>query len=238
MKKLGLLIAGGLLAGNVGATMLDFNFADIASFGSDWHAGNQWGATYGHYVSAAGTQTDAVKARDEVNSVWGWMDPVYAAAGAEGWTPNVTTPVIWDYTNQRYADTGFGDLAGVTYADNGWLINLTPDAGYQVKIHSFDLALAGADDAISLINIYDSSSAIVWSAGGTTVEGDTHTGFTPNYTGALGEALRIRVWNGDMALTDIALDNLLVSQIPEPATLSLVGMASLGILVVRRKLSM
>ena len=213
------------------ATILDF---DVPALDNEWFDGSA--PNYGNRVPAAGGSATINMKTDPAK------DPVsyvvnYAAAGPEGGTPNI---VADSAAKGRYFSTGYGDLEDVAYSSVsgdswGWLYGFTPDPGYAIKFHNVDVALWGAgtvDNYVQFALQKTDWSTLVWDSGEVSypVDRDTHINIDINHTGEIDEVLWIYVRGHD---TDLyGFDNLVISQVPEPATMLLLG---LGGLLIRRK---
>ncbi len=158
-------------------------------------------------------------------------------------TPNVTldwsTGGNWD----QYANwDGRGDvyqLQASTVANPGRVV-FTPDAGFAATITSFDLDEWAGGGA----------TAVDWSiSGGTsgTLASGTWDDFsiadggrstvTPNVTGADGEVLTLSFAQAGGNGEYLAIDNVTFDQvtIPEPSSMALLVLSSLGVLLRRRR---
>lgn len=196
------------LAGSAGATVLTFDITGINNF----QVINQ---NYGDRVTAL---SDAVGS--------------YAELG-EGFTGNVVAsygnadPSLWT--------TGYSDLTNVFFDDadsQGPLaLTLTADAGFNVALYDFDLGAYGANRTVTSIHVTNESNAVLYESLGTTILLSAHTDISFS-TPLVGQSLTIIVdqINLGSASDDVALDNVRFGQldanapIPEPATMTLLGM--------------
>ncbi len=174
-------------------------------------------------------------------------------------TPNVavsfrTYNLLTDATvsnNLLYWFDNYGDLVNVAYADGqgfGAEVILTPDAGFQITLESFDLGgwldtdrqattLRLADGLNNAYSGFDYAAAAggsftVLGAGGT-----IHSAFTPNLTST--GPIRIQ-WGPDF---NTGIDNVRFSQaaavvtVPEPGSVALLATGAFllgGIGIIRR----
>ncbi len=154
-------------------------------------------------------------------------------------TPNVA--LAWTGNWDQYSNwDGRGDVYQIdnSSAANPHTIAFTPDAGYDVTIVSFDLDewAGGGATAVDWSIVGSASGAL---ASGTWDDYETLNGgrstITPNVTGAGGEVLTLSVGQTGGDKTYVAMDNLSFDQVPEPASLALLGMGSLMIARRRRK---
>ena len=157
-------------------------------------------------------------------------------------TPNVEVDYVGT-GEPRIWTAGYGDLPFVLFDDldfeNGFSVEFTADAGYEVGIVGFDLAAFGSDQAIPGVEIVNGSGTSLWSASSPTVSGSTRTSFSTG--GVFGSSLTINLdltglgGNSD----NIGIANIQFGQVavPEPGG---AGMLLLGIfgLLARRKRSM
>lgn len=170
---------------------------------------------------------------------------IYGSNG--GYTPNVTVsylgmPKLWS--------TGYGDLSTILYEDEdvtGILqVVLTADPGYSVTLQSMDIAgysasLAGFYAAgvapINGISVYDETDSIVYSSSSPQMVSHwTHTAI--DFGGISGQSLRIVVDAVNLGSfnDEIGIDNVVFSQVPEPATYAaLAGLVSLALAGLRRR---
>ena len=205
------------------ATVLDFNI-DAGSIGL-W---NSTGDSYGDGVAAAGTASFTDNA--------GTTQTATYDVGAEGATPNLD--MEWHYSSAYGTTTygtGYGDLVDVAYIYEPWFLIITPDAGFAVKLHSFDFAHYGSvDDVSPIVQVYSSIDGTLYNAGATGNytpaggHGHVDLDLTASVDAELWVALYYNSGNGDDdTYWNYAVDNIVVSQVPEPASMLLLGLGSL-----------
>ena len=167
---------------------------------------------------------------DNVNSL---NDGIGSYEEGNGFTPNV----VVDYrtvsvsngstisNNLRYWDSGYGDLADVGYASvNGALaeISLTPDAGYFVRLNSFDLAgFPGSTQPNQTVRILDKDFNILVDYSLFDVTGSGSDMFSPDILASD----TIRIQYGPSFNTGIDNINFDQQAVPEPLTILGAGTA-------------
>ena len=159
-------------------------------------------------------------------------------------TPNVVT----NYSaNTRGWTSNYGDLSNVAYtgAFDGILqLTLSADPGFEVNLHSFDLAgWSQADHIINSVQVLDGVGQVLFSQSNVLVHGDLvgprHTTFS--FPPLTAPALSIRFDASNLTVPFgaqvIGLDNVRFSQVPEPSSvaIALTGAAcTLTLLATRR----
>jgi len=147
----------------------------------------------------------------------------------EGATPNVTA----SYLNTiPYGPGGYGDLSNILYrykspitAADFMELKLTADAGYKVRLHSFQFGAYGAAvRTLDILEVRDESNAVLYSESPNTVPA---TGHDSNVFGTplVGQSLTIRFSESGSNNYNNGLDNVVFSQVvvPEPASALLFG---------------
>ncbi len=226
MKKLIVLTLVLGLVSSSWATVLDFNIDGIPNDTYFMSVADPNLNEYGSYVAAAGTRSDFFP------GIGGSLDSTYS----EGDTPNIRAMY---FGSARYYDLGAGDLVGVQYTHDpsSWYMGFSPDPGYEVVIESFDLAAwSGITVDVQIWNypISGGSYGVLWEQTGVAVPGGGggHVTVTPNFTGTdsdQGYYIVLSAGGGG-----IGIDNINISQIPEPATIALLGMGALALIRKRR----
>lgn len=160
------------------------------------------------------------------------------AYGPEGgFTPNV----VLDYTtNVGLWGTGYGDLPTAIWGRNSSSgstsdatpvsFTLTADPGFLVRLRSIRLADWNGSQLVTTFRVLDGSSAELFNWQGIP-DGTTNTLIT--FPSVVGESLTV-TWNNGW---NTGGRELVFSQeaVPEPATMTVLGVAALAILRKRRK---
>ena len=213
------LLTFGSLAGEANGAVLTFDIAGI-----------------GNFDNVAQNYGDRITATTIGNFSYG---------AAEGLTPNVeidygsTDPSLWT--------TGYGDLTNVLFenVDNtGFLtITLMADPGFEVILHSFDVAsFSSSDDTIDLVGVGDAPlSSSLFGETNAIISATTSTAYdflTPLQASEV--VITIDSRNIGSSNDNIGIDNITFSQvaIPEPSSALLLVFGGLGIIGRRRKLAM
>jgi len=168
-------------------------------------------------------------------------DPSYSI-GAEGGTPNVDVAYLADdaeggilsCTDPTWFPSYVANLSGTT---GNWDFEFTPDAGYSVQIHSFDAV--ECDLGGYPINL----SWQIVDASGTVLNGGAAQGTVTSETAAIdvnmggyhtaGQKVVLRITSAASLYNGI--DNIRFSQIPEPATMVVVALGSVGLVLGKRR---
>lgn len=174
------------------------------------------------------------------DNVTGLSDAVgsYGEAG-EGFTGNVTVsygtfgPALWT--------TGYSDLTNVLYEEvdgqGPLVVELTADATHQVLLYDFDLGSWLSDSTVPVVSVLDETNAVLYQSSSVSVLGSGHTSFDFN-TPLSGQILRIVIDQANMGgnSDNIGIDNIRFGQerittqpIPEPATMTLLGLGLAGV---------
>jgi len=177
----------------------------------------------------------------------------YSYGNEGGWTPNVQTTYATENVNTAvtYYGDSFNDLTGVAnnesaddQSDTGFSVTLTADPGYEVLLYGFDV---GNWDYMALsvpISVTALAGQVLYDA----------RIYLPDRTGPhaavdfsgqplVSERLTIHVDIGQLepagwypaAADSFGLDNIAFGQVPEPATVALVGLGAAGFALRRRR---
>ena len=159
----------------------------------------------------------------------------YAHAGG------VTDHVVVNYNAVTYWSTGFNSLYGVanneTDGDNGYSIQFVADENYAVQLTSFDVGNYSNNLVIPGITVTDESGAVLYAQ----IPMQTGSATGPHVpivfdSPLQGQTLTIHVDTSGLGNSsdNVGLDNIQFSQVPEPATMLLLGLGSLAALRRRR----
>lgn len=171
-----------------------------------------------------------------------------------GTTPNIG--LTWDGGWDIHTSGFFSDLENLTAGGGDWdnegsvprigqldfgthTIVFAADAGYALRLNSFDFAHTAetAGTTVWDVTLADALSNVVWQQEVTFVNGSAVT-VSPDFTGALGESYTLtfnRTSETYGSNGRHGLDNLSFSQVPEPGSAGLLGLAGLTLLLRRRK---
>ncbi|MBX3176846.1 MAG: PEP-CTERM sorting domain-containing protein [Candidatus Hydrogenedentes bacterium] len=224
MKKSGIVVSAlaalavSTLAGSAGATILTFD--DLLNVG-----GNPIGN--GQLID-----------QDYGDRVTGLIDATGSyGVGSEGFTPNVV--VDYGVPNPAFWSTAYSDLTNVIYipgVGQGPLeVLFTADAGYEVQLYGFDVGSWLSNSAVRTIRVYDQNNAVLFESLADVILASTHTSF--DFNGPLtAESLRIEIDQTGLggSSDNVGIDNIRFGQtshapIPEPATVTLMGLGALAL---------
>jgi len=234
------------------ATELDFSFTTNPNPASGYTGdavnndeiynvgtGNQYGA---FIADGSGYDTWLWRASDS-----SYINPLVAghSDGGVGYTPNIDI-VLESAADALIYDTGFGDLTDVIYMNNGaigsevyFLCLNSNDPDFVPQFNSVDLAYSGGATTLAAVTVSSwGTGTVVWQATDVALPDGGHTtidfGGTP-VTGTYGAGLWLSVTTAaGVESKDIGIDNLVFSQIPEPATMALLGLGGFALLRRRR----
>lgn len=186
------------------------------------------------------------------DNVSGTADAVGLYGLSGGITPNIT--VSYSGLNEGNGDpvtplwwgSGYGDLQGVVWGGDPSTsplevgqITLTPAAGFQVSLSSFDVGGWSGDYSGATVRVVDQFDNVLWDVTPSTILGSsTHSTFAPNLTSK--GPLTIE-W-GD--LWWIGMDNVTFSEsavdggnsVPDGgSTLALLGLGVVGLVASKRR---
>jgi len=147
--------------------------------------------------------------------------------------------------------TAWDGRGGVVQLDSGntggtkyWFISFTPTLTTGVKISSFDLDIWDGknptfDHTVDwYIRNATQDGSVLTSGSWTGSPGDRET-VSADYEGSLGQTLVLELHQSDGTNIDkLAMDNLTIDQIPEPASMSLAALSGLVLLACRRFFSL
>lgn len=144
-----------------------------------------------------------------------------------------TTVGTTDYA-ARYYSTGYGSLTDVVFGRKNSVtsVTITGDGGGFVSLDGFDVGQWSTMAASTTLTVLDSEGSVLW----TQVLG-ANGGSTTNYSlsGIVDDVLTLQ-WTAGASSDLVALDNITVSAVPEPASTALfvAGLGFLGV-AARRK---
>lgn len=175
-----------------------------------------------------------------------------------GATPNIA--LTWDSDWDIHTSGFFSDIEDFSVGGGDWdnegdipriaqldfgnhTIAFSADPGFALSLNSFDFGHQPETAGVTEwdLSLTDSGSNVVWSQSVTLDNADPSTGITtvtPNFTGDLGESYTLtfdRTSETYGSNGRHALDNLSFNQIPEPSSVSLLGLTGISLLVRRRK---
>lgn len=161
--------------------------------------------------------------------------------GGEGYTPNVG--LTWN--NARSYNSGYGDINPIVFGRNNegaetgiFVMTLTADAGYTVTLHDMNAAnyLNDTNAKMDWLKVTDENNNELFSMGQTSFDATGTTHNVIDFGDISGKTLTLKanVINGN---TDIGFSQIRFSQseVPEPASLGMMGLAGLAMLRRRRQ---
>ncbi len=249
-----IVLVCGIVAGSVSATELDFSFSvnpnPTVPFGgsaSNFDAFDPGSTHYGSYI-ADGNPYGSWIWHDFGGGSWDWVNPLAQHTdGGVGWTPDIA--VIFpggSLLEQLYFDPVYGDLDDVMYiADSnsgkGWPLSLSDDnsdAAINPVLHSFDLALFGGGTLteVEVVSYDGVNLTTLWSTNNVAVPSNGHVTF--DFGGAPITGVEESLWityttPEGVPVQNVALDNVVFSQTPEPGAWLLLS-AGAALLLRRR----
>jgi hypothetical protein len=165
----------------------------------------------------------------------------------EGFTPNVVVdygPLSPTNANPDLWSTGYGDLTNVLFKDTDGFaylqVTFTADPGYRVRLHSWDMAAFGAvfssDPTINSVRVLDSNGNELLALSNVSISETTHTSFDYSASPFVDDVLVLEFNAGNLGglSDDIAFDNIVFSQVPEPAAVVLMLLGVCGLPGLRR----
>ena len=144
--------------------------------------------------------------------------------GAEGPTPNVVTDYATSSVVVSVWSSNYGDLTNVAYGADITTITFTADTGFLVNLHSFEMAgWPLTDYTINAVEVLDSNGTPLFSQSNVHIEGDAAHSDFDFVTPLTDTELTIRWDAANVNATNIGIDNILISQVPEPSGVVLVA---------------
>ncbi|MDX2037815.1 MAG: PEP-CTERM sorting domain-containing protein [Isosphaeraceae bacterium] len=206
-------------AAQVHATILTFDIVDPANFKE---------------ISTYGTRVNSLSDADGSYLM------------GNGFTPNITsnfrtlsTDPLGDENYVGFWFNDYGDLVNVAYAAfNGGLfeLTLTPDAGYGVRLNSFDIGgYLRTTREDQPLYITDANGNLLLDLGPIDAPGSGHTTVTPalSHVGAI-KLYYSSTWNA--GIDNINFDQFVPgTAVPEPSTIASAGLALVASLAIARR---
>ncbi len=177
----------------------------------------------------------------------------YSYGSEGGWTSHVETTYATENVNTTvtYWGDSHNDLTGVanneyadTWSDTGFSVTFTADPGYEVLLYGFDV---GNWDYMALsvpISVKGLAGQVLYSER-ISLPDRTGPHIAVDFSDAplVSEHLTIHVDIGQLlpanwypaAADSFGLDNIMIGQVPEPATLGLLGVGIAGFALRRRR---
>jgi hypothetical protein len=147
--------------------------------------------------------------------------------------------------NFSFWGTGYADLTNVASAAlplSGGQITLTPDAGWGVRLNSFDLAGYGHSDFTQPVRILDGSGHVLKDYSLVLMPGSTHITLSAGITSSSPIVLQFgTTW--DPGIDNVNFDQVKgsvgdpgpIHNTPEPGTLGLMGLGFIGLALGYRR---
>jgi hypothetical protein len=152
----------------------------------------------------------------------------------EGFTPNIAVdygPLAPVNASPDLWSTGYGDLTNILFKDADGFdylqVTFTADPGFRVRLHSWDMAAFGAvfssDPTIDSVRVLDSGGNELLALTNVSISETTHTSFDYAANPFVDDVLVLEFNSGNLGglSDDIAFDNIVFSQIPEPGAMLL-----------------
>jgi hypothetical protein len=148
----------------------------------------------------------------------------------------------------RIWPSGYGDLANALYEgshETKLQVKFTADPGFRVWLHRWDLALFGFfhpnGESINGVAVYGANGLPLFSRTNFFVPATGHIRFDAFSRPLIDTMLTLEIDARNITTAfrneDIGIDNILISQVPEPAsaTLAIVAAGTVVIVAVREK---
>ena len=186
--------------------------ATILTFGGDFGVGDGTGIE--PFPGAYGDNVDSVG------------DATWAYEEGNGWTPNVVIDYVGRIEYFRYPATPWygAGVAKCSDPPGPWEFVLTPDAGYGVKVNSFELGTITSPYNATWTVLDGASILATGTVAVSTTETSVNTGLTGFYAGPV--TVKIESSGSWLGLSDLNFDQ----QIPEPSMLVLLSTGLIGLL--------
>jgi hypothetical protein len=206
-------VACGALVGQAaGATVLTFD-----------------GSGLGPYAAVPEAYGDRVTSMNDVGNGFEY-------ALGEGFTPNVVVDYLTAVPPFTVFPSGYGDLVNVIMINNSegfGEVVLTPDPGFSVTLHSFDVAVyaGGPTPTDNRVRVLSAAGDVLFDSGDFLLALNSHQTFP---TGPITSTTALRIINtsngGTAGFNALGLDNVSFSQaaVPEPGTVALLACGALG----------
>jgi hypothetical protein len=203
------------------ASLATVSFATVLNFEN--LVGSTIPLDYGNRVDASGTDTGGRTGFDLTFGATPNVQVLMFSADYQGGT--------WNNLGSLYRwDTGYANLTNVAYhfpSNQGARFIFTADASWWVRLHSFQMGgWPNTDRTLPFLQVLVNGNPLyTWY--NLTISGSTATTFSFDPNVVQGTVIEIR-FGGDW---NVGIDNIGISQIPEPASLTLLvaGLAGLGL---------
>jgi len=151
----------------------------------------------------------------------------YGLVGS-GFTPNVSVSYTQPGDLSNFG-TGYGDLPAAIYSSDPFTITFTAQAGFTVSLEGFDSAAFGADRTFDF-TLSNGTQTFSQTGVSSPTNGRNSVSFIGQLA-ATGAEVTLTIAPQDF---DAGFSNFQFSQVPEPSSVILIGLASIGMLGLLR----